>query len=224
MNISPSTWKLNPDKKIRQRNNSLTYLFTYLLTPWSRVLLQKLTGFQLVKKFPALYGTRTFITAVTSARHLSLSWASSIQSIPPHPTFWRPILILSSYLCLGLQSGLFPSAFPTKTLYTPLHSPIRATCPAHLILLDVITRTILGEEYRSFSSSLRSFLHSPVISSIVGPNILLSKQLTQQTISSVVHIVPLWQNKEQGTVPSLFDMSESVVCLLARHTKWQNIH
>ena len=44
----------------------------YLLTPWSRVLLEKLTGFQLVKKFPAFYGTRKFITAFTSARHLSL--------------------------------------------------------------------------------------------------------------------------------------------------------
>ena len=46
---------------------------TYLLTPWSRVLLEKLTGFQLVNKFPAFYGTRRFITASTSARHLSLS-------------------------------------------------------------------------------------------------------------------------------------------------------
>jgi hypothetical protein len=44
-----------------------------LLTPWSRALLEKLTGFQPVKKFPAFYGTRRFITAFTSARHLSLS-------------------------------------------------------------------------------------------------------------------------------------------------------
>jgi len=29
----------------------------HLLTPWSRVLLEKLTGLQLVKKFPAFYGT-----------------------------------------------------------------------------------------------------------------------------------------------------------------------
>jgi hypothetical protein len=45
----------------------------YLLTPWSRVLLEKLTVLQLVKKFPAFYGTRRFITALTSARQLSLS-------------------------------------------------------------------------------------------------------------------------------------------------------
>ena len=53
----------------------------YLLTPWCRVLLEKLTDSQLVKKFPAFYGTQRFITAFTSARHLSLSWARSIQSL-----------------------------------------------------------------------------------------------------------------------------------------------
>jgi len=48
---------------------------TYLLTPWSRILLQKLSGFQLVKKFPAFYGTRRFTAAFKSAWHLSPSWA-----------------------------------------------------------------------------------------------------------------------------------------------------
>jgi len=67
----------------------LTYLLTYLLTPWCRVLLEKLTGLQLVKKFPAFHITRRFITALTSVRHLSLSWANPIQSIYPHPTSWR---------------------------------------------------------------------------------------------------------------------------------------
>ena len=47
----------------------------HLLTPWSRVLLEKLTGYQLVK-FPTLYGTERFITAFTSACHLSLSKVS----------------------------------------------------------------------------------------------------------------------------------------------------
>ena len=110
-----------------------TYLLTYLLTPWCRVLLEKLNGLQLVKKFPAFHGTRRFITALTSVRQLSLSWASPIQSIYPHPTSWIFSLILPTHLRLGLPSGLLPSGFPTKTLYIPLSSPIRATCPAHLI-------------------------------------------------------------------------------------------
>ena len=115
-------------------------------TPWCRVLLEKLTGLQLVKKFPAFHGTRRFITALTRVRHMSLSWVSPIQSIYTHPTYWRAILILSTHLRLGLPSGLLPSNFLTKNLYTPLSLPILATCPAHLILLDFITRTILGEE------------------------------------------------------------------------------
>ena len=65
--------------------HTLTQLLTHSLTPCSKVLLEKLTGSQLVKKFPAFYGTRRFITAFTSTRELSLSWASSIQSTPPIP-------------------------------------------------------------------------------------------------------------------------------------------
>ena len=124
----------------------LSFLLTYLLTPWSRVLLEKLTLSQLVQKFTAFYGTRRFIAAFTSARHLS------------------------SNLRLGLPSGLFPLGFLTKILYASDPSPI---C-AKYILLCLITRTILGEEYRSGSSSLCSFLHSPVTPSHLDPNILLN--------------------------------------------------
>jgi len=64
--------------------------------------------------------------------------------------------------------------FPHQNLYTPLLSPIRATCPAHLILLDFITWKILGELYTSLVFSLRSLLHSRVTSCFLGPYILLS--------------------------------------------------
>jgi hypothetical protein len=103
----------------RASEQELQYI-CYLLIPWCRVLPEQLTVLQLVRKFPAFHGTRRFITALTSLRHLSLSWASPIQSTYPHPTSWRSILILSTHLRLGLPNGLFPSGLPTKTLYTYL--------------------------------------------------------------------------------------------------------
>ena len=123
-------------------SSELTYLLTYLLSPWNRVLLEKLTGFAANQEIPRILWIRKFITVLTSARHLSLSSANCIQSPQPLATSWRSILILSSHLRLGLPNGLFPSGFPTKTLCTPLPSSIRATCPANLIRLDFITRTI----------------------------------------------------------------------------------
>ena len=88
----------------------------YLLShPCSRVLLDKLTDSQLVKKFPAFYGTRRFVTAFISARHLSLSWARTIQTMTPHSTSWRSILILSIYV-LVFQVGCFPRVSPPKPL------------------------------------------------------------------------------------------------------------
>ena len=161
----------------------------YLFTQWSRVLLEKLTDSQLVKKFPAFFGTRRFITAFTSARQLSLFWASSIQSMSPYSTSWRSILILSSHLRLGLPSGFFHLGFPIKTLYTSLISPIRAAFPAQLILLDFIIRKILGEEYWSFSSALCSFLHFPVTSSHLGPNILQSTHPHTKSVKSLCTLV-----------------------------------
>jgi hypothetical protein len=52
-------------------------ILTYLLTPWSRVLLEKLTiNFAASQEIPRIYGIRNFLTVPTSARHLSLSWVS----------------------------------------------------------------------------------------------------------------------------------------------------
>jgi len=74
----------------------------------------------------------------------------------------NPVHILTSHLLEIHPNIIHPSTprspqwslslrFPHQDTIHPLSSPIRATCPAHPILLDFITRTILGEEYKSFS-------------------------------------------------------------------------
>ena len=108
-----------------------------------------------------------------NVRHLSLSWASPIQSLYTLPTSWRSILILSAHLHLGLPVVSFPPVSPPRPCTPPSPHPY-ATCPVELILLDFITRTMLGEQYKSFSSSLCILLHSPVTSSLLVPNILLN--------------------------------------------------
>jgi len=69
------------------------YLLTYLLTLWCRVRLEKLTGLQLVKIFPAFQGTRKFITALTSVRHLSSRLLSKNLKIKIHRTIILPVVL-----------------------------------------------------------------------------------------------------------------------------------
>jgi len=152
--------------------HSLSHSLTHSLTPWSGVLLEKLTGSQVVKKFPAFYGTWRSITTFKSAPHLYLSWASSIQSLAPPPIQFPevPFECYPPIYAWVFQFVSFPQGSPPKTLYATLLAPsTRATCPAHPILLDLITRIVCGEEYRSLSFSVYSFLLSHVTLSLFGP-------------------------------------------------------
>jgi len=117
------------------------------------------------------YRSHKYPQPVPNLSHINPVLASNLTS-------WRSILKLSSHRRLCLPSCLFLSCYPNKNLYAHLLSLIQATCPAHLILLYLITQVVFGVQYKSLNSSLRSFLHSPVTSSLLGPNILLSTLLS----------------------------------------------
>ena len=119
------------------------------LTTWSRVLPKKLTSPQLVKEFPALYGTwkinfciHKHLPPVPFLNQSNPVHASTFHFLRIHyniilPSMARSSKLLLLWVCL------------TRTLYTPLLFPIHTTYPVHLILLDLITWLIFGKEYGS---------------------------------------------------------------------------
>ena len=119
---------------------------TYLLTPWSRVLLEKLTGFAANQEIPRILWNPK-VHYRTHKRPPTVPILSQ-----PHPVLTTPSHFLKIHLNIILPSTSsspqwsISSGFPTKTLCTPLPSSIRATSPAHLIRLYFITRTILRDE------------------------------------------------------------------------------
>ena len=152
---------------------------TYLLTPRCRVLLEQLTRLQLVKKFPSFHGTQRFITVLTSVRHLSLSWASRIQSIYSHPTSWSSVLILYTHLHLSVPSGLLPFDFPTKTLYTsfPHSYAPHAQAISFFSILSPAQYWVSSTNHLAPRYAISSI--PPLPRPPLGPNILLNRSLLQ---------------------------------------------
>jgi hypothetical protein len=116
------------------------------MAPWSRVFLGNLIGRQLLKKFPAFYETRMFITAFTRTRHLCPSRSRSSQSISlshflkMHFNIILPSTLRSSRCFLSLR-------FTHKPLYA--HPVLHiCQCPISLLLLDLITQITFCEEYK----------------------------------------------------------------------------
>jgi hypothetical protein len=124
---------------------------------------------QPLKNFLAFYGTRRrFLTTFTWALYWSLTWARPIHSTPHHIISSRSILISFTHLFVGLPSGLFHSGFPTNNLYMFVFTPICATCPAHIILRDLINVIILakGKNHDAPRYAVFSALASPYSSSV----------------------------------------------------------
>ena len=86
----------------------------HLLTPWSKILLEKITVPQLVKKFPHIlwnpkvhYRIHKCLPPVPILRQINPVHA-------PHPIFWRSILKLSFHLHLVFKVVSFPQGSPPK--------------------------------------------------------------------------------------------------------------
>jgi hypothetical protein len=126
------------------------------------------------------------------------------------------------WIFLTWSSGL--DCDTVRTSITKLHSTIRATWSAHLILLDFITHTILVEEYRTLNSTLCSVLHSTVTSSLLGTNILLNTLFPN---------IIIWINKWEKYVACIGETfiehcygktKGNRLCKLSRHRSSDNIN
>ena len=177
---------------------SLTYLFTYLL------LLEKLTGFQLVKKFPAIYGTRRFITAFTSARHLSLSWALCEYFVTRYFFFYgedllapRPTPKLEDHPLSAVRDCLFNIYWWTFLHPKPEGAPCRGD-------RDPLTTGYYGKALQIFSTLDKGEWLAP------RPGRLTPGERTHGTDRTVDWVDPRTGVRRVGSQPPLYGGNKSI--------------
>ena len=107
-------------------------------------------------------------------------WARSIHSMPLHPNSWRPILILSSSLCLGLPNDLFHADHPHQNLVRTF--PVTHTCytphPSHY-----------SSEH---PNNIRWGEHTMMLLHTNSASLITFTKLRKPTISFVMSVRPHW--------------------------------
>ena len=152
----------------------VTYLLTYLLTSWNRVLLEKLTGSAASQEIPCILWN----PKVHYRTHKCQTPVPILSQLHPVPKTPSHFLIVRLTVILPSTSG-FPQWSPSLRLphQNPVHnSPLTHTRhmprPSHSS--PFYHPHNIGKKYRSLSSSLCNFLLSHVTSSLLGPNTLLN--------------------------------------------------
>jgi hypothetical protein len=120
----------------------------------------------LVSKFLVIYGIKVHYRA-----HNSPPQSHILNHLNPFHTFVPCFVQIYFNIIIPTTAGsprcLLPSGFPTK-FFVIIYRLMLATCPAHLIPLDLITLIAFGEAYELLSSSLLDMLTAWMASSPHG--------------------------------------------------------